>query len=202
MKSETSTSTGTHLYHGSCTHTLSQGRESGNVQELHAYLESDMEPCVDWVGKQLTCTLKGPGESYKGEVFTYDKATDTLVIKDHTVGLHEADYRFIKGKDVEPSSVKLEGSSRVPEPSPALEPETVERYACLSPLVVMRALLPRASGRQSPIAYGDTRAVRVRRSPRRALRSGPPLPCVTDGARMRSCLARIPISVFSSRCPG
>lgn len=99
--------------------------------------EMEREPCVEWVGKQLTFTLKGSGESYKGEVFTYDKATDTLVIKDHTVGLHEADYRFLKGKDVQ-LPVKLEGSSRVPEPSPALEPETVERYACLFPLVVMR----------------------------------------------------------------
>ena len=93
-----------------------------------------MEPCVEWVGKQLSCTLKVTGDSVKGEVFTYDKATDTLVMKDHTVGLHEADYRFIKGKDVELSSVKLDGTSRVPEPSPALEDVTVERcaFVCLA----------------------------------------------------------------------
>ncbi len=89
---------------------------------------------MEWVGKQLACTLKVTGDSIKGEVFTYDKATDTLVMKDHTVGLHEADYRFIKGKDVELSSVKLEGTNRVPEPAPALEDVTVERCApCASP---------------------------------------------------------------------
>lgn len=63
----------------------------------------------------------------RGEVYTYDKASDTLVIKDHAVGLQEANYRFLKGKDVDPASVKLSGSNRVPEPTPSTSDDAVQR---------------------------------------------------------------------------
>jgi len=118
-----------------------------------------MEPCVEWVGKQLACTLKVTGDSVKGEVFTYDKATDTLVMKDHTVGLREADYRFIKGKDVELSSVKLDGTHRVPEPSPALEDVTVERCALLC-LVIPHAAPARILARTQAALAARTRGAR------------------------------------------
>ena len=63
----------------------------------------------------------------KGEVYTYDKDSDTLVVKDHAVGLQEANYRFLKGKDIDPASVKLTGTSRMPDPTPAVSDSTVDR---------------------------------------------------------------------------
>ena len=83
----------------------------------------------EWVGKGLTCTIKGNGEVVDGEVYTYDKVTDTLVIKDHAVGLQEANYRFLKGNAIDPASVKLTGASRVPDATPPVATSTVERYA-------------------------------------------------------------------------
>ena len=88
----------------------------------------------EWVGKGLTCTIKGNGEVVEGEVYTYDKVTDTLVIKDHAVGLQEANYRFLKGNAIDPASVKLTGASRVPDATPPVATSTVERYASGAPL--------------------------------------------------------------------
>ena len=56
-------------------------------------------PGKEWVGQQLAACIKGSADSIKGEVYTYDKDSDTLVIKDQAVGLQEANYRFLKGKD-------------------------------------------------------------------------------------------------------
>jgi hypothetical protein len=80
----------------------------------------------EWVGKALTCTLKGSSESIKGEVFTYDKSSDSLVLKDHAVKDFAA-YRFLKGKDLE--NVKLAGNTLVPDPRdvPAVSDATIER---------------------------------------------------------------------------
>ena len=75
----------------------------------------------------------------KGEVYTYDGASDTLVIKDHAVGLQEANYRFLKGKDIDPASVKLSGTNRVPDPTPAVSDSAVDR----SVLCMQSPALPR-----------------------------------------------------------
>ena len=88
----------------------------------------------EWVGKGLTCTINGNGEVVEGEVYTYDKVTDTLVIKDHAVGLQEANYRFLKGNAIDPASVKLTGASRVPDATPPVATSTVERYASGAPV--------------------------------------------------------------------
>jgi len=82
-------------------------------------------PGQEWVGQQLVASIKGSADSIKGEVYTYDKDSDTLVIKDQAVGLQEANYRFLKGKDLE--NVKLTGNSRVPDPTPLASDSTVER---------------------------------------------------------------------------
>jgi len=82
-------------------------------------------PGQEWVGQQLAASIKGSADSIKGEVYTYDKDSDTLVIKDQAVGLQEANYRFLKGKDLE--NVKLTGNSRVPDPTPLASDSTIER---------------------------------------------------------------------------
>ena len=83
---------------------------------------------VDWVGQDLQCTLKGSGDVIQGQVFTYDKASDSLVLKDHSIK-DMANYRFLKGSLIEPSSVKLSGNTAAPDLKdiPVVSDSTIER---------------------------------------------------------------------------
>eukprot|EP00286_Rhodomonas_abbreviata_P001795 CAMPEP_0181290252 /NCGR_PEP_ID=MMETSP1101-20121128/1316_1 /TAXON_ID=46948 /ORGANISM="Rhodomonas abbreviata, Strain Caron Lab Isolate" /LENGTH=186 /DNA_ID=CAMNT_0023394527 /DNA_START=13 /DNA_END=573 /DNA_ORIENTATION=+ len=87
-----------------------------------------LQPSPDWCGKELTCCLKaGNDEQIRGEVFAFDVATDTLVLKENAVGQHLATYRLLKGESLDLSTVALRGTTVVPEPVPPVSQATLDR---------------------------------------------------------------------------
>ena len=136
----------------------SLGRTFLNSSALHSRLLNNMAS-VDWVGQDLQCTLKGSGDVIQGQVFTYDKASDSLVLKDHSIK-DMANYRFLKGSLIEPSSVKLSGNTAAPDLKdiPVVSDSTIERSGSyLLPFPFDLAwfgsslvLLPRRTGGSSP----------------------------------------------------
>ena len=86
-----------------------------------------MEASGDWCGREVELKMKGGGEVIRGEVFTYDKGTDTLVLKENCVGQQIASYRMLKGSRIDASSVKLSGVAKAPEPLPSVSEATIAR---------------------------------------------------------------------------
>mmetsp|Transcript_43615 Transcript_43615/g.99287 ORF Transcript_43615/g.99287 Transcript_43615/m.99287 type:complete len:193 (+) Transcript_43615:3-581(+) len=62
-----------------------------------------------WSGREISLQLKGGQEVITGVVFSLHEPSETLVVKENTVGQHLADYRIVKLGSVEMSSVRLAG---------------------------------------------------------------------------------------------
>mmetsp|Transcript_41304 Transcript_41304/g.64542 ORF Transcript_41304/g.64542 Transcript_41304/m.64542 type:complete len:184 (-) Transcript_41304:966-1517(-) len=86
------------------------------------------EPSADWTGRDVSFSLKiQRSEPVRGEVYSYDQGTETLVLKENAVGSHIATYRMVKIKYIDLASVKLSGSPSQPEPVESVSNEALHR---------------------------------------------------------------------------
>jgi len=85
------------------------------------------QPSQDWCGMTVSFTLKAGGDPITGEVFTYDPATETLILIENKVGAHIASYRTLRVSAINLSSIQLSGTASPPEPLPPLTDSIMKR---------------------------------------------------------------------------
>ena len=84
-------------------------------------------PCAEWCGKKIVFNLKDSSETVSGEVYTYERGSDTLVICENKVGSNLATYRFLKTSSIDMSTLQISGDHVPPEILPTVPQSTIAR---------------------------------------------------------------------------
>jgi len=100
--------------------------------------------------------LKDSAEVITGEVYTFERCSDTLVICENKVGSNLATYRFLKSSSIDLSTVQLSGEHIPPEPLPPVSQATLDRIRERETIAVQREM-----AKASLIASGVTREAQL-----------------------------------------
>ncbi len=84
-------------------------------------------PSAEWCGKKIVFNLKDSSDKVSGEVYTYERASDTLVICENKVGSNLATYRFLKSSSIDMSTLQISGEFVPPEILPVVPSATIAR---------------------------------------------------------------------------
>jgi hypothetical protein len=113
-------------------------------------------PCAEWCGKKIIFNLKDSSDSVSGEVYTYERCSDTLVICENKVGSSLATYRFLKASSIDMSTLQISGEHVPPEILPVVPPSTIARIREREEAAVQREM-----AKASMIASGVTREAQL-----------------------------------------
>jgi hypothetical protein len=113
-------------------------------------------PCAEWCGKKIVFNLKDSSDSVSGEVYTYERCSDTLVICENRVGSNLATYRFLKSSSIDMSTLQISGEHVPPEILPVVPPSTIARIREREEAAVQREM-----AKASMIASGVSREAQL-----------------------------------------
>jgi hypothetical protein len=113
-------------------------------------------PSAEWCGKKIVFNMKDSSDSVSGEVYTYERSSDTLVICENRVGSNLATYRFLKMSSIDMSTLQISGEYVPPEVLPAVPQSTIARIREREEAAVRREM-----SKASMIASGVSREAQL-----------------------------------------